>query len=68
MTNLFWTSTQFQDWKSDCTKHIANHLVFEVQDIYRPEYEKFCVDLCEQHHYTLVMQKHTAICTPPTPS
>jgi len=62
---LLWTSTQLQNWKTDCTKHIASHLAFEVQDVYRPEYEMFCADLCEQHHYTWARQRHSIVCTPP---
>jgi hypothetical protein len=62
---LVWTSTQFQNWKTDCTKHMGSHLPFELQDVYRPEYETFCVNLCEQHRYTWELQGHTIVCTPP---
>jgi hypothetical protein len=60
-----WTSTQFQNWKTDCTKHMAGHLPFEVQDVFRPEQETYCVDLCEQHRYTWERQGHGIFCTPP---
>jgi hypothetical protein len=65
MSIPLWTSTQFQNWKTDCGKHIASHQAFEVQDVYRPEQETFCVTLCEQHHYTWEWQKHNIVCTPP---
>jgi hypothetical protein len=63
-TSLF-TSTQFQNWKADCMRLIASHETFEVQDVNRTEYEKFCVDLCESHQYTCVIEKRVAICSPP---
>lgn len=62
---LLWTSTQFQNWKTDCTKHIANRQPFAVQDVYRPEQEKFCVNLCELHHYKWERIKHGFVCLPP---
>jgi hypothetical protein len=65
MSNIaLWTSTQFQDWKADCVKYLATRQPFEVRDVYKPEHEMFCVDLCGQHQYTCVKQRHTAVCSP----
>ena len=60
-----WTSTQFQNWKTDCTKYMATQQSFEVRDVYRSGDEDYCVSHCQAHSYTCVMQKHTAVCSPP---
>lgn len=59
-----WTSTQFQNWKADCTKHITQQQAFEVQDVYRPEHESFCILVCEQNHYVWQRKKQSIFCTP----
>jgi hypothetical protein len=60
-----WTSTQFQNWKTDCTKAIANRQAIEVRNLVNPEQEAFCIDICELHQYTCVLEKRTAFCRPP---
>jgi len=59
-----WTSTQFQNWKSDCAKCTATHKAFEVIDVNNSEQAAFCAGLCELHHYTYVLAKCVAHCTP----
>lgn len=59
-----WTSTQFQNWKADCAKHITQRQPFEVQDVYRPEHETFCILVCEQNHYAWQRKKLSIFCAP----
>ena len=59
-----WTSTQFQNWKTDCTKYVGTHQRFQVQDVYKPEHEQFCANVCELHHYSSVLKNRIVFCTP----
>jgi hypothetical protein len=60
----YWTSTQFHNWKADCTKFVANHQAFEVRDVFNPEQEDFYVALCAGHGYTYAPASCSVICTP----
>jgi hypothetical protein len=59
-----WTSTQFHNWKTVCAKCTASHQAFEVIDVNNPEQEAFCAELCGRHHYTCVIEKCVATCSP----
>ena len=59
-----WTSTQFQNWKTDCAKCTSTHAPFAVIDVNNPEQEAFCFELCELQHYTCVVEKCIATCSP----
>ena len=65
---LLWTSPQFQNWKTDCTKCIASDLPFEVRDVYQPEQEQFCISLCGQHGYAWKRQNRSILCSPAVPT
>jgi hypothetical protein len=59
-----WTSTQFHNWKIDCATCTASHRAFEVRDVNNPGQETFCLNHCELQHYTCVLEKCTANCSP----
>jgi hypothetical protein len=62
-----WTSTQFHNWKSDCSKFVAGNKDFEVRDIFTADQESFYVGLCDRSGYTFTRTRQSVMCISPVP-